>query len=149
LGLEDAPAIALVNGATLLECNLAPPESCSAERLTGRWLAYLTGAQNPQHALSPRTVIGAFAGSQLVGYGAGHLSTRYGTEGEVQSLYVRLAQQRMGIGSELLRQLAAWFHLHGARKICVGIDADNPYAGFYTKLGATHINPHWLVWDRL
>jgi len=83
----------------------------------------------------------------MVGYIAGHFSTRHGVEGELQSLYVRASHQRQQIGTELLKRLASWFAAHGRRTICVGVEPANPYWRFYEKHGARYINKHWLVWD--
>jgi GNAT superfamily N-acetyltransferase len=102
---------------------------------------------HPQQALEPRILFGAFADGRMVGYIAGHFSTRHGVEGELQSLYVRASHQRQQIGTELLKRLASWFAAHGRRTICVGVEPANPYWRFYEKHGARYINKHWLVWD--
>jgi len=83
----------------------------------------------------------------MVGYIAGHFSTRHNTQGELQSIYVLREFQRCGIGGALLDRLAAWSVGHERQAVCVGIGPANPYKRFYEKHGARCINKHWLMWD--
>jgi GNAT superfamily N-acetyltransferase len=147
VGLADVPAIAQVNSDTLRECGLAPPDIYDLERLKGRWDGYLRGLQNPQHALEERIAYAGFDGRRMVGYIAGHFSTRFGTEAELQSLYVLKSYHRKGIGTALWKLLEGWFEANGRRKVCVGIEPDNPYRRFYEKHGARYRNRHWMEWD--
>jgi GNAT superfamily N-acetyltransferase len=103
--------------------------------------------QHPQKALEPRILFGALADGRMVGYIAGHFSTRHGCEGELQSIYVLPKYQRRRIGGELLKRLAGWFAARGQRSICVGVEPTNPYRRFYEKHGARYLDEHWLVWD--
>ena len=146
-GVEDVPAIAQVKSDTLRECGLAGPEFYDLERLRNRWDGYMRGLHHPREALKPRIAFAALAGERMAGYIAGHFSRRYGTEGELESVYVRKEHQRLGIGTSLLELLANWFSAEGRRSVCVGIDPANPYRKFYEKHGARYLNRHWLVWD--
>ena len=106
---------------------------------------YLAGEHHPQHALPARAMWLAEAGSAPVGYAAGHLSRRFGCEGELQWIYVVPDLRRHGVASRLLALLAAWFMSRHAHYVCVdvGDDAARP---FYRRHGATELNHHWMAW---
>lgn len=78
------------------------------ERIRG----YMTHAVHPTGALEPRAVITAHEARGLVGFVAGHLTTRYGCHAEVEWLNVAPRCRRMGIATGLLRQLFSWFAEH-------------------------------------
>jgi GNAT superfamily N-acetyltransferase len=112
-----------------------------------RMAAYLQGRHDPQQALAPRVAYLATDSEKVAGYVAGHLSRRYGCEGEVQYLYVAPDYRRTGVASALLRQLAEWFVAQGVARICVDVNAESPSAApFYAHHGAQRLRPHWLVW---
>jgi len=112
-----------------------------------RMVAYLEGQHHPQHALPPRVAYLATVGGAVAGYIAGHLTRRYGCDGEVQYLYVAPAYRRAGVASMLLRQVAEWFEAAGAARICVDVNDDSPGARpFYANHGAQPLRPHWMVW---
>jgi GNAT superfamily N-acetyltransferase len=146
-GLEDVAAIAQVNSDTMRECGLGTPDVCDIQRQRNRWDGYIRRIRHPQHALEPRILFAGLVEGRLVGYIAGHFSRRYGTEGELQSIYVLKNFQGSGIGTALLERLAGWFVENKRRRVCVGVDPANPYKRFYEKHGARHINEHWLAWD--
>ena len=106
---------------------------------------YMRGEKNPGDALPPRTVIVAEEGDRLVGFIAGHLTRRFGCDGELEWINLIAERRGVGIAGELLRALARWFVDHGARRVCV--DPDEPARAFYRKHGATALDPHWLVWE--
>ncbi|MBV9109865.1 MAG: GNAT family N-acetyltransferase [Gemmatimonadetes bacterium] len=110
-----------------------------------RMLAYLRGEHHPQQALVPRILLMAEAAGSPVGYVAGHLTQRFGCDGELQWIYVVPGYRRSGVGSRLLAMLAGWFVEHGAHRVCVdvGDDAARP---FYRRHGAIELNRHWMVW---
>src|SRR5689334_7739091 len=81
-----------------------------------RMAAYFRGEHHPQCALMPRTGYVAVASSVIIGYIAGHLSTRHGCDGEVQYLFVAPEFRRLGVAADLLRQLAAWFQEQPRRR---------------------------------
>jgi len=111
-----------------------------------RMLAYLTGQHHPQHARAPRVMWIAEDGEVPIGYIAGHLTTRFGCDGELQWIYVVPEHRRSQVGSKLFALLANWFVEHDARRICVdvGADASRP---FYRRHGAVELNKHWMVWS--
>jgi GNAT superfamily N-acetyltransferase len=103
-----------------------------------RMSAYFEGRHHPQQALSPRTGFVALDGDQLIGYVAGHLTTRHRCDGEIQYLFVAPSHRRRGVATALVRLLAEWFVSHDARKICIAIADDSPPEArpFYERLGA-------------
>ena len=80
---------------------------------------------------------------------AGHLTSRYGKDAEIQKFYVLKGEQRKGIGSELLKALLRWLNKQDVKSLCVGIEPENPYQLFYFKYGGVHLNEHWIFWDDL
>ena len=111
-----------------------------------RMAAYLAGEHHPQQALPARVLLMATADDAAVGYIAGHLTRRFGCQGELQWIYVVPGYRRTGVGSRLLAMLAGWFVEHGAGRICVdvGDDAARP---FYRRHGAAPLNRHWMEWE--
>jgi GNAT superfamily N-acetyltransferase len=113
-----------------------------------RVAAYLDGRHHPQQALAPRVAYVALDDTGVAGYIAGHLTTRFGCEGELQYLYVARHLRRRGVAGELLRRLAQWFRAHDARRVCVNVDVDSPAATpFYESQGATPLDRFWFAWD--
>jgi GNAT superfamily N-acetyltransferase len=114
----------------------------SADRMS----RYLAGVHHPQQALPPRVMWIAAEGDAPIGYVAGHLSQRFGCDGELQWIYVVPKHRRAGVASTLLCLLAEWFVEQKARRVCVdvGDDAARP---FYRRHGAVELNRHWMVWD--
>ncbi|MEP6549636.1 MAG: GNAT family N-acetyltransferase [Gemmatimonadales bacterium] len=111
-----------------------------------RMLQYLTGEHHPQEALLPRAMWMATENESPIGYVAGHLTRRFGCDGELQWIYVVPAHRRTQVASKLLRLLAGWFVEHGARRICVDVGDDNARP-FYKRHGAVELNRHWMVWN--
>jgi ribosomal protein S18 acetylase RimI-like enzyme len=128
--------------------NIDPIEVDNERRLQ-RWQNYISGGSSPQKAKVERVVFKALIDEKMVGYIAGHLTERYGKEAEIQSFYILIEHQRMGIGSKLLAQFLDWLAAYGVGSLCVGIDGANPYQQFYLKYGGAHLNPHWIFWDDL
>ena len=133
----DAPAMA--------QCRSTDPVAGPAD---SRMAAYFDGHHHPQEAMPPRIGFVATDGDAVVGYIAGHRTTRHGCAGEVQYLFVAPDYRRRGIATALLRLLADWFEKEGIRKVCVCVDADSPAAApFYTSLGASPIRKYWRAWE--
>jgi len=133
----DVPAMAA--------CRLGDADAGPADE---RMAAYLDGHHHPQQALAPRTGFAAFAGDAVIGYIAGHLTRRYGYDGEVQYLYVVPGYRRRGVASDLLRLLLGWFEERGVTRVCVNANLDSPAAvPFYLSQGALPLNPHWYAWE--
>jgi GNAT superfamily N-acetyltransferase len=111
-----------------------------------RMSRYLSGEHHPQRALLPRVMYMAERSGSPIGYIAGHLTRRYGCQGELQWVYVVSAHRRSGVASQLIRRLAEWFVLNGAYRICVDVGDDNA-RGFYARHGAADLSKHWMVWN--
>jgi GNAT superfamily N-acetyltransferase len=111
-----------------------------------RMAQYLAGEHHPQQALPPRVLWMASAGEAPIGYTAGHLTRRFGCDGELQWIYVVAEHRRSGVASALLRLLAAWFVEQGARRVCVDV-GDDEARPFYRRHGAVELNRHWMVWE--
>ncbi len=92
-------------------------------------------------------------GKEVIGYIAGHLTTRHNCGGEVQYLYVRPAYRRHGVARDLLHLMADWFHSYSAVRVCVSADIDSPSAlAFYQHEGAVPLfagKKGWWVWERI
>ena len=88
----------------------------------------------------------AAEGRSPVGYVAGHLSRRFGCDGELQWIYVVPEHRRTHVASKLLRFLAGWFLEQGAHRICVDV-GDDEARPFYKRHGAIELNRHWMVWN--
>jgi ribosomal protein S18 acetylase RimI-like enzyme len=112
-----------------------------------RIAGYLRGDVNPQQSLAPRIVYVATKDEAIVGLIAGHLTRRFGCDGELEWIDVGFQYCGMGISTELLHQLAAWFMSLKALYICVDCAPDNAVAqNFYKRNGAENRNEHWLIW---
>jgi GNAT superfamily N-acetyltransferase len=133
----DVPAMARLRAANL------PSEEAWKLRIA----SYLAKEHYPRYALRPRICYVALTGDTLAGYIAGHLTRRYGCDGELQWINVIPKQRGTGTAGELLQRLAKWFVRHKAHRICVDVDpANTPARRFYAKHGAQTLNAHWLVW---
>ncbi len=111
-----------------------------------RMARYLAGEHHPQLALPPRAMWLAAAAETPIGYVAGHLTRRFGCDGELQWIYVVEEYRGGQVASELLRLLAAWFVQRSALRICVDVGAERARR-FYLRHGAVELTPHWLVWN--
>ena len=131
--------------ASMAACRLPDSDAGAAD---DRMAAYFDGLHHPQQALLPRVGYAAFVGDTLIGYIAGHLTRRYGYDGEVQYLYVAPAHRRRGVAAALLRLLVGWFQRRGVTRICVNANPDSPPAApFYTSQGASALNRYWYAWE--
>jgi GNAT superfamily N-acetyltransferase len=111
--------------------------------------AYFDGQHHPQQALAPRVGYIAYRDNEVLGYIAGHCTTRNGCSGELQYMFVAPASRRRGVGAALLRLLAGWFHDQGATRVCVPIAADSPAEArpFCEALGAVPLQKNWYFWN--
>jgi len=113
-------------------------------RITG----YLDGTHNPQKALPPRILYVALEEEKLIGFIAGHLTERFGCDGELEWVNVAPEHRGSDAASALFHLLAAWFVAQRATRVCVNCDEENSRAHrFYTRHGAVPLKPHWLVWE--
>jgi GNAT superfamily N-acetyltransferase len=116
----------------------------SEERMT----AYFDGQLHPQNALAPRVIYVAHEGEAMIGYIAGHLTRRFGCEGELEWLYVVPERRRSGVASSLMPCLAAWFKQENVARVCVNVARFNTAAhSFYARHGAEPLSQYWLVWS--
>ena len=108
---------------------------------------YLAGEHHPQQALAPRVGFVAGEGDAMLGFIAGHLTRRFGCDGELQWVFVAPECRGRGVATMLLRQLAAWFVQRDARRVCVNVEPENARArAFYSRHGARELSAHWLEW---
>lgn len=118
---------------------------------TSRIESYLLGLHDPAHALAPRAAFVALDDDgTMIGFVAGHLTTRYGCDGELQWIDTISNRRKTGVGTALVHEMAAWFVAQNASRVCIDVDPQNHIArNFYKKLGATELNQHWLVWESI
>jgi ribosomal protein S18 acetylase RimI-like enzyme len=129
----------------MADCRQTDPSAGPADP---RMAAYFSGQHHPQQALLPRVGYVALAGDVVIGYIAGHRTTRHGCAGEVQYLFVAPAYRRRGIATALLQLLAEWFQEQAGQRVCVCVDADSPAAQpFYESVGASPFRKYWYAWD--
>lgn len=108
---------------------------------------YLAGEHHPQQALAPRVALLAEGADGLLGYIAGHHTTRFACEGELQWLLVAPAARGSPVPAGLLAALGAWFVDAGARRICVNVAPENaPARRLYARHGAVPLSEYWMVW---
>lgn len=117
------------------------------EYWVNRITKYVQTSQNPQQAKRERTIFVAIEEKQIIGLVAGHLTTRFGCEGELQWINVLPAFQGKEIATQLFKLIADWFVKKGALYICVNVEPDNTKGiHFYTKNGAEKLDDHWMIW---
>jgi GNAT superfamily N-acetyltransferase len=147
--------------ARYLSGELTPREALPHPHSTGRQGAPPFSAA--ERVGPTRVAFVCAARERVVGLIAGHLTRRFGCDGELEWISVRPEYRGQGIASELLRRLAEWFlaqempygqlttdnrQLHPARRICVDVEPTNHAARrFYARHGAVDFKPHWMVWD--
>jgi ribosomal protein S18 acetylase RimI-like enzyme len=115
------------------------------------WYARIQGYKNceftPHQALSHRLLMVATSSDSIIGFIAGHLTTRLDYTGQIQWLTVTSEYRRKGVGSELLSILSGWFVENNSLGISVDIDPDNAaIQSFYKSRHAESLNKYWLYW---
>lgn len=114
----------------------------------GRILRYLGNELHPKEALQPRVAFVCLEEERVVGFIAGHLTRRFGCNGELEWISVRPQYRNRAIASTLLSRLAEWFSGQGVRRVCVDVEPSNHVARcFYACQGAKDLKPHWMVWE--
>jgi len=143
LQLREATAADIV---AMARCQLDDPVNPVAD---SRMAAYFAGLHHPQRALLARVGYVALVNEKIVGYIAGHLTTRHGCAGEVQYLFVSPDYRRRGIATELFRRLAKWFQAQAAQHVCVALADDSPKEAmpFYESVGACPFKKYWYAWE--
>jgi GNAT superfamily N-acetyltransferase len=115
----------------------------NAERMT----MYLSNEHHPQYALPQRIAFIAVEDEQLRGYVAGHLTTRFDCQGELQWILVDPDDRGGSVASELLIRMADWFSQNESNRVCVNVEPENVRArAFYRRHGAVELSEYWLQW---
>lgn len=144
----DLESIARVQARAMVAApyyDAAVDEESEFRRLRPRISGYFDGSYHPSFAQADRTLLAADC-QRVVGFSAGHLSTRLGCTAELQWLFVLPQWQRQGIATALLHSLAEWFvRLHSTRVI-VDAPPDHPSRAFYVRHGAIPLDAYWLHW---
>lgn len=108
---------------------------------------YLAGEHHPQQARAPRAAFIAESAGEVLGFVAGHLTERFGCDGELQWMLVDAAWRGGRVGDALLTSLAHWFVAQSAHRICVNVAPENVRARrFYGRHGAIDLSEYWMVW---
>ena len=112
-----------------------------------RMAMYLSNEHHPQHACPQRIAFIAVQNDKVLGYIAGHLTTRFGCQGELQWILVDPGYRGSSVASELLISMAEWFTQNDSIRVCVNVEPENVRArGFYRKHGAGELSEYWLQW---
>lgn len=112
-----------------------------------RIAGYLKGDHSPQKALRARAIFVAVQDGGVIGFVAGHRTTRYECDGELQWIDVREESRGRGTAGRLLALMAKWFIEQNAFRTCVNVDPDNAAArNLYARFGAEPLNDFWMVW---
>lgn len=115
-----------------------------------RILQYMAGKLHPRDALPARVSFICVEHERIVGLVAGHLTRRFGCDGELEWISVRPEYRHRGIASQLLRCLAEWFLAQNATSVCVDVEPSNHAARhFYACNGAENLKPHWMIWKNI
>jgi GNAT superfamily N-acetyltransferase len=121
-------------------------EEAEYRRLWPRVSGYFAGTYGPKDSLAERTMFVAEEEGTIVGFIAGHRSTRRGCNAELEWMFVLPEWQRQGIGALLLRPLQAWFVARNSARVIVDAPPQNPCRAFYLKHGAVPLDEYWLYW---
>ena len=137
-GERDVPAMAAIRAA---EWETQP----YWEKRIG---AYLAGSISAQQAVPGHAVFVAEAADEVVGFVAGHRTTRHQCQGELEWIDVVASHRRRGVAGRMVVTLAGWFVEQQALRVCIDVKPENLVArGLYGKFGARPLNPYWMVWE--
>ena len=115
-----------------------------------RILQYMTGTLHPREALPGRVAFVSVDQERIIGLIAGHLTHRFGCDGELEWISVKPEYRNRGIASQLLRCMAEWFVAQKAASVCVDVEPSNHAARqFYSRHGAEDLKPHWMIWRNI
>lgn len=147
--LHDAPELTQVEIDSLPASATADGDSLElyvSNRLQ-RWAGYMTGEMSPLQARGDRVVLKACVDGEIVGFLAGHLTTRHDRDAEIQACHVRRQYQRFGIDERLLLRFIAWSQQHNAHSLCVELAQNNPYRERFARYGGEPLGTQWICWD--
>jgi ribosomal protein S18 acetylase RimI-like enzyme len=109
---------------------------------------YLRGEIGAQHALEGHAVFVASRDQTVVGFIAGHRTTRHACQGELEWIDVVATHRRQGIAGQLIVTLTRWFVEQQALRVCIDVKPDNIAArSLYARYGAVDLKPNWMVWE--
>ena len=112
-----------------------------------RMRRYLAGEHHPQEGLGPRAAFVAEAAGEMIGFIAGHRTTRLGCAGELQWMLVAPSHRGGAAAAGLFLEIASWFVRQNARRVCVNVAPENVRARrFYERHGATVLSDYWMIW---
>jgi len=115
---------------------------------TQRLTRYMHGMLSAQHALPPHAMFVAIEQHAIVGFVAGHRTTRLGCEGELEWINVAATHRGQGIAGQLIATMGTWFVRQHIGRVCVNADEDNVAARrTYARCGAITLNAHWMIWE--
>jgi RimJ/RimL family protein N-acetyltransferase len=110
--------------------------------------AYLAGNISAQHAVPGHAAFVAEVADEVVGFIAGHRTTRHECQGELEWIDVVAPYRRRGIAGRMVVTLAGWFVEQQALRVCIDVKPENSVArGLYAKFGARPLNPYWMFWE--
>lgn len=121
-------------------------ESYVSNRLD-RWAGYMTGESSPQHARPERVVFKACLRDEIVGFIAGHLTTRHERDAEIQACHVRAEYQHLGVDERLLLRFLTWARQREARSLCAEVAPDSRYRELFGRYQGRDLGRHWICWD--
>ena len=149
---SDLQQIARVQADTLVDSayyDQSVNEDEEYRRLYPRVSGYFAGTYRPSHARDERAMFVAEDQKRVVGFIAGHRSTRMGCTAELQWMFVLPRMQRKGIGEKLLVPLREWFQAQKSTNVIVDAPPENPYRAFYLKHRARPLDDYWLYWENI
>jgi len=145
----DLDAIARVQARTMVAAahyKDSLEDESEYRRLLPRVSGYFAGTYGPRYALAERVMFVAEPDEGIVGFIAGHRSTRRGCSAELEWMFVLPEWQRQGIGERLLQPLREWFIAQNSTRVIVDAPPENPCRAFYLKHGAIPLDGYWLYW---
>ena len=127
---SDLEAIARLQAVTRVttpySTDARPTKTLNMNDCTRVWRATCPVLYHPSFALDDRSMFVALDQSRIIGFIAGHRSTRMGCLAELQWTFVLPERQRQGIGAQLLSLLQAWFRSHQATRVIVDAAPNSP-----------------------
>ncbi|WP_224484523.1 GNAT family N-acetyltransferase [Robertkochia aurantiaca] len=116
------------------------------QRLDG----YLNLEGNTQFARNKRIVYVAVEKGKPVGFIAGHLTSRWECDGELQWFFCHSALNRTFTTEKLFTLMRNWFVNQGVKSVCVNVEPDNyRIRDLYSSFGAKVLNDQWLIWKNI
>ena len=111
------------------------------------WCDYFDRTSRAETTRIQRAIYVAMVKLNIVGYIAGHLTSRPDPQGEIQSMNILKPQLGKGVEVNLLRKLARWFKNQGAASVCVNVIEHDPHKELYAQHGAKVVNDSLCRWE--